>query len=113
MNNALKLVNTEEDLKALKKECTDKAIFILFWASWDESSETLKSMMEEMPSVYQNLRLAYVNCDESDLVDVLEVETVQTIVVIHPEGSGKKDEKHLGVRPEQLTELVQKENHTY
>ena len=112
-NHPLKLVNTEDELKALKKECADRAIVILFWASWDESSQTLKAMMEEMPSVYQNLRLAYVNCDESDLVDVLDVDTVQTIVVLHPEGSGKKDDKYVGVRPEQLTEVVQKENHIY
>ena len=47
-------------------------------------------MMEEMPKVYKNVRLAYVDCDESDLVETLDVETVQTLVVLHPEGSGKK-----------------------
>ena len=49
---------------------------ILFWAEWDESSNNLKSMMEEMPNVYQSLLFAYVNCDESDLVDTLDVDTV-------------------------------------
>ena len=31
-----KKLETEEDLKALKKVATDKAILILFWADWDE-----------------------------------------------------------------------------
>ena len=51
-------------------------MFILFWAAWDEGSEQLKGMMEEMPKVYKNVRLAYVDCDESDLVDTLDVENV-------------------------------------
>lgn len=80
-------LETEDDLKSLKKVATDKAIVILFWAEWDESSNNLKSMMEEMPNVYQSLLFAYVNCDESDLVDTLDVDTVQTLVCIHPEGS--------------------------
>ena len=45
-------LETEDDLKSLKKAATDKAVLILFWASWDESSNLLKSMMEEMPKVY-------------------------------------------------------------
>jgi hypothetical protein len=49
--------------------------------------------MEEMPKVYQNVRLAYCDSEESDLVDTLDVETVQTIVVIHPQGSGRDLEK--------------------
>jgi len=48
-------LETEADLNKVKKECADKAIVILFWASWDENSEKLKSMMEEMPKVYTNL----------------------------------------------------------
>lgn len=67
----LEKLETTEDLNKLKKVCTDKAILILFWASWDESSESLKSMMEEMPKAYKNLRFAYVDCDESDLVETL------------------------------------------
>ena len=59
----------------------------MFWASWDESSELLKNMMNEMPKVYSKVRFAFVDCDESDLVDTLDVDTVQTLVCIHPEGS--------------------------
>jgi len=50
--------------------------------------------MEEMPKAYKSVRLVYVDCDDSDLVDVLDIDTVQTIVVLHPEGSSKKLEKH-------------------
>ena len=74
-NEFIKL-ETEDDLKNLKKGCSDKPILALFWADWDESSQALKSMMEEMPNVYESVRFAYVDCDESDLVDVLDVDTV-------------------------------------
>lgn len=69
-------LKTKEDLEAVKQECTDKPVLILFWASWDASSSVLKEMMAEMPKVYSKVRLAYVDCDESDLVDILDVETV-------------------------------------
>ena len=69
-------LDTEQELKDLKKVCTDRAIFVLFWASWDEGSEQLKGMMEELPKVYQNVRFAFVDCDSSDLVDTLDVENV-------------------------------------
>jgi glutaredoxin-related protein len=104
---------TEEDLNTLKKGCSDKAILILFWAEWDESSQTLKSMMEEMPSVYTSVRFAYVDCDESDLVETLDVDTVQTLVCVHPDGSDKKPDKYSGIKHEQLTEVVERENTFY
>ena len=65
---------------------------VLFWASWDETSEQLKGMMEEMPKNYGSLAFAYVDCDESELVDTLDVETIQTLVCLHPDGSNKKME---------------------
>ena len=56
--------------------------------------------MEEMPNVYTNLKFAYVDCDESeDIVDKLGVENVQTVVVIHPDGSGKEQETKIGIAP--------------
>ena len=67
---------TKDDFDKLKQACIDKPIIILFWAEWDDSSQTLKSMMDEMPSVYKNVQIAYVDCDESDLADTLEVENV-------------------------------------
>ena len=106
-------LKTEDDLKNIKKECADKGLVILFWASWDESSEHLKGMMEEMPKNYANLRFAYVDCDESDLVDTLKVENVQTVVVVHPEGSGKEPSLSVGITPGDLTELVERENAVY
>lgn len=57
-------------------------------------------MMEEMPNVYNSVRFAYVDCDESDLVDTLDVDTVQTLVCLHPEGSEKKMDKYSGIKPE-------------
>jgi hypothetical protein len=58
---------------------------ILCWASWDKISENLKSMMEEMPKVYQNIRFLYIDCDEAeDIIDFLNVDSVQTVVVMHP-----------------------------
>jgi hypothetical protein len=33
-------------------------------------------MIEEMPAQYKSLRFLYVDCDESELVDVLDVDTV-------------------------------------
>ena len=54
-------------MKNIKKQCTDRALYILFWASWDEGSNALKNMMEELPNVYRNVRLAYVDTDMSGL----------------------------------------------
>ena len=66
------------------------------------------------PKVYKNVRLAYVDCDESsDLADTLEVENVQTLVVLHPDGSGRDIAKHVGIKPEQLTQIVEAENQFY
>lgn len=60
-------------------------------------------MLEEVPKVYKNIRVAYIDCDEADdLVDELDVDTVQTLVIIHPDGSEKETEKHLGLTPEKL-----------
>ena len=106
-------MDTEADLNKLKKDTAEKAIVILFWASWDENSEKIKSMMEEMPKVYSNLKFAYVDCDESELVDTFDVENVQTVVTIHPEGSGKKAEERVGISPSDLTSLVEAQNKHY
>ena len=70
-------------------------------------------MIEEMPNVYTNLKFAYVDCDESDLVDTLDVENVQTVVVVHPEGSGKKNDTNVGINPADLTSLIEAENKFY
>ena len=83
-------LGTNEDLEKMKAQCLDKPIIVLLWASWDEHSENLLKMMEEMPKVYKSVQVAYVDCDEADdLVDTLDVETVQTIVILHPTGSNK------------------------
>ena len=67
-----------------------------------------------MPKVYKNVRLAYLDCDEaSDLVDALDVEHVQTLVVLHPDGSNRPIEKKVGINPEQLTSIVETENSFY
>jgi len=70
-------------------------------------------MMEEMPKVYHSLFVAYIDCDESDLIDTLNVETVQTVVILHPEGSMRKMEKIEGTIPQKLTEVVDRENTFY
>jgi len=106
-------LDTDEDLKKLKERCTDKPIVILCWAEWDETSQNLKQMMEEMPKVYQSVFVAYIDCDESDLVDTLNVDTVQTVVILHPDGSMRKTEKIEGIKPEKLTEVVDRENAFY
>jgi thioredoxin-like negative regulator of GroEL len=50
---------------------------ILCWASWDNISENLKSMMEEMPKIYKNITFLYIDCDEAeDIIDYLNVDTV-------------------------------------
>ena len=69
--------------------------------------------MEEMPKAYKSVILTYVDCDESDLVDTLDVDTVQTLCVVHPEGSGKQLEKYPGIKPGDLTEIVERENKFY
>lgn len=107
------LLNTEAELKTLKKKCSDRPIIVLFWASWDENSTLLKNMMAQMPQAYNKVQLAYVDCDESELVDVLDVDTVQTVAVIHPDIAIREMEKKAGVKPEQLTELVQGLNKHY
>ena len=106
-------LNEPAELDKLKSECSDKPIFLLFWANWDQISETLKTMMDEMPKVYQNVRLAYCDCEESELVETLDVETVQTIAVIHPQGSGRDVEKKEGIKPDELSALVEQENQFY
>lgn len=106
-------LDTVEDLKKLQQRCTDKPIVILCWAEWDETSQNLKQMMEEMPKVYHSLFVAYIDCDESDLIDTLNVETVQTVVILHPEGSMRKMEKIEGIIPQKLTEVVDRENTFY
>lgn len=85
-------LTTEAELNKLKGESTDKPILILFWASWDEPSSLLKSMLEEMPTVYKSVNFASVDCDESELVDTLNVDSLQSIVILHPEGSDRKQE---------------------
>ena len=67
-----------------------------------------------MPKVYKNVRLAYLDCDVAeDLVDALDVEHVQTLVLLHPEGSNRPIEKKVGIKPEQLTSIVEAENSFY
>jgi glutaredoxin-related protein len=64
--------------------------------------------------VYKSVQVAYVDCDEADdLVDTLDVETVQTIVILHPTGSNKAPEKIEGIKAETLTEVVDRENAFY
>lgn len=42
-------------------------------------------MIEEMPQVYTNIVFTYINCDDAeDIIEFLNVDTVQTVVVIHP-----------------------------
>ena len=41
------------------------------------------------------------------------METVQTIVVVHPQGSGREVEKKEGIKPDELTSLVEQENQFY
>ena len=85
------------------------------WASWDSHSQNLLSMLQEMPSIYKNVQVAYVDCDEAeDLIDSLDVDTVQTVVVLHPIGSeSRSNEKIEGIRAETLTDIVEKENKAY
>ena len=64
-------------------------------------------MMEEMPNVYRNVRLAYVDTDMSDLVDTYDIEMVQTLIVLHPECSEKSIVKKVGIKPEELTSMVE------
>ena len=111
----LQLVATPKELDKLKAQCLDCPIILLMWASWDSHSQNLLSMLQEMPSVYKNVQVAYVDCDEAeDLVDELNVDTVQTVVVLHPIGSeARSTEKIEGIRAETLTELVEKENKAY
>ena len=108
-----KLSNLEE-LNKLKKSCTEKGIIILFWASWDGPSETLKSMMEEMPKVYQNLHFAYVDADDAEeLIDHFAIENVQSVAIVHPERSGKATETKVGISATDLSELVDSQNKFY
>lgn len=101
-------------LEELHGKCTDRALLLLCWASWDQPSDALKSQLEEVPKVYKNVRVAYIDCDEADaIIDELDVDTVQTLVIIHPNGSGKNMEKHLGLTPEKLTGLVEEQNSFY
>ena len=77
MKYPITLLTTLKELNDVKKTCTEKAIVILFWAEWDDRSDTLRSMMEEMPKVYKNIHLAYINCDDSEeMIDHFGVENV-------------------------------------
>ena len=107
-------LNTLEELNKLRKTCTEKGIVVLVWASWDSPSETLKSMMEEMPKVYQNLHFAYVDADDAEeLIDHFAVENVQSVAIVHPERSGKATETKVGISATDLSTLVDSENKNY
>lgn len=74
----------------------------------------LKSQLEEVPKVFKNLRVIYIDCDEAeDLVDELDVDTVQTLVVIHPQESKKPIERHLGLTADKLNDLLQTNDSFY
>lgn len=87
---------------------------LLCWADWDAASMALLTMLEEVPKVYENVVPCYIDCDEAEeILEKLDVETVQTLVVMHPEGRVIEDEKVLGLDPETLTKLVQEQNEFY
>ena len=73
-------------------------------------------MMEEMPKVYQNVQLAYVDADDSasdELIEHFGVENVQTVVVVHPEKTGRDKDLKVGISATDLTELVDAQNKFY
>ena len=112
------MVNTMKELESLKQKCLDCPIILLTWASWDTHSQNLLSMMQEMPAIYANVQVAYVDCDEEEaggLVEGMGVDSVQTIIIMHPLGAAEpRDTQTIeGVRAEQLTEIVEKENKFY
>ena len=56
--------------------------------------------MEEAHNVYKHIKTAFVNADDDEteeLLDEIKVETVQTLVVFHPEGSQKEIERYPGI----------------
>ena len=70
---------------------------LLFWADWDDNSELLRKKMEIMTKKYKNLRFAYTDFEESELTSILDIEIVQTIVVLHPYNSGYETIKKVGI----------------
>lgn len=57
-------------------------------------------MMEEMPKFFNKIVFTYIDTDESEVVDTLNLDSVQTVLLLHPASSGKKEEKIVGIRPE-------------
>jgi len=57
-------------------------------------------MMEEMPKFFNKIVFTYIDTDESEIVDTLNLDSVQTVLLLHPTTSGKKEEKIVGIRPE-------------
>jgi len=57
-------------------------------------------MMEEMPKFFNKIVFTYIDTDESEVVDTLNLDSVQTVLLLHPATSGKKEEKIVGIRPE-------------
>jgi len=57
-------------------------------------------MMEEMPKFFNKIVFTYIDTDESEVVDTLNLDSVQTVLLLHPATSDKKEEKIVGIRPE-------------
>ena len=42
----LKLLQNSDDWESIKSQCSDRPLFILFWAQWDKDSSKLKELLE-------------------------------------------------------------------
>jgi thiol-disulfide isomerase/thioredoxin len=100
------------EFEKLKPHCTDKALFLLFWAEWHQPSHIIKDMMEAMASSYPNVRFAWCDSDQAeDLVDKFNVDEVPTVAVIHPH---KLNADILdNPSPDQFSEQVTTQNEFY
>lgn len=56
-------VKDEAELKAIRDKATDKAVCLLFWASWHEPCNIIKGQLEEMPSHYSRIVFTWVSID--------------------------------------------------
>ena len=69
--------------------------------------------MEVMTKKYKNCRFAYIDFEESELTSILDVEIVQTVVVLHPYNSGYETIKDVGITTLRMSKLVERWNRIY
>ena len=103
---------SQEDLKTLRVETPNKLICLLMTAEWDQPSQLLKGMMQEMAKNVSSIAFCWVDCEQAeDLQDAFSIESVPSLVLLHP--NKKEHEKLDSLTPETLNETIKQKADYY